>query len=249
MIKNLKNLYYRMYILLHPNHYLENRANKEKFFEDEIRFLPVLCDKEKKSIDVGASKGRYSFHLLKYSSEVIAFEAFEQKYNELVYLFRRKNGFKIENFALSDKTQKFFLRIPIEDTGRSTLESSNKLQEIKGGIISKSVNCKKLDDFYLKNVGLIKIDVEGHEESVLIGSKETIHEERPNLIIEIEERHKKNSISKICDFLYEMGYKGFFTVTKSCIKYPALKRYVINHFMTRNTSTILYSFMNLKLTS
>ena len=218
----LRSIYLRLYLFLNPNNYLENRAKKAGYFENEIRFLPQLCDKDKISIDIGASKGTYSFHLLKFSKEVIAFEAFEKKYKELIYLFRRQKNIKIENYALSNKTEVEELRIPIEDTGRSTLESSNKLAEIEGEVIIQSVKCRKLDDFNFKNIGLIKVDVEGHEEAVLSGSRKTIQRESPSLIIEIEERHKQDSINNVKSFLYDRGYTGFF--------YKNGKFYNISHF-------------------
>jgi FkbM family methyltransferase len=51
----------------------------------------------------------------------------------------------------------------------------------------------KLDDFDIKDVKLIKIDVEGYEVEVLKGAEQTIRTYKPDLFIECNtEEHKKN---------------------------------------------------------
>jgi FkbM family methyltransferase len=61
-----------------------------------------------------------------------------------------------------------------------------------------------LDSFELENVDLIKIDVQGSEEPVLIGAKETLARCRPVLIV--ENPHKEQ--------LKELGYKMVKCVNK-----------------------------------
>jgi hypothetical protein len=69
---------------------------------------------------------------------------------------------------------------------------------------------KTLDSFKLTNVGFVKIDVEGHEEAVLHGGLETLKREKPNLMIEIEERHAPGSLERVTNFLSTIGYAGFY---------------------------------------
>ena len=54
-----------------------------------------------------------------------------------------------------------------------------------------AVRCRRLDDFGLEPVGVIKIDAEGHELTVLQGARALIERDRPSFLIEAEERHKK----------------------------------------------------------
>lgn len=44
------------------------------YFDLELRLLPYLCDRTKTSIDVGASIGNYTVHLLNHSSRCYALE-------------------------------------------------------------------------------------------------------------------------------------------------------------------------------
>ena len=68
----------------------------------------------------------------------------------------------------------------------------------------------RLDDYEVHNVGFIKIDVEGHELAVLQGSEQTIRASMPILLVEIEDRHRANTISDTSAFFAELGYEGFF---------------------------------------
>ena len=91
------------------------------------------------------------------------------------------------------------------DLGRSTLESANP---IKGE--RENVSTRRLDSFNLEDVSFIKIDVEGYEEAVLNGAKDTIQKNRPSLLIEIEERHKLGATTQIPLMLENMRYSGWF---------------------------------------
>jgi hypothetical protein len=59
-------------------------------------------------------------------------------------------------------------------------------------------------------VGVIKINVEGHELPVLDGGRSLIDERRPNLLVEPEERYARNSVRNVESFLRGFGCSGFF---------------------------------------
>lgn len=56
----------------------------------------------------------------------------------------------------------------------------------KGG---DAAELRTIDSFGFRNVSLIKMDVEGYEDAVLAGAKETIQRERPVLLVEIQGGH------------------------------------------------------------
>jgi hypothetical protein len=76
------------------------------------------------------------------------------------------------------------------------------------------VPIRRLDSYDIRNVGFIKIDVEGHEEDVLIGANVTIKRERPVLLIEIEERHNPQGLTRIVDGLKRLDYDAYFFENK-----------------------------------
>jgi FkbM family methyltransferase len=117
--------------------------------------------------------------------------------------------------ALSDEVGEATLRIYEPLTGRATIESENLLEGCDcSQIYEVAVPRRKLDDYDFDAVGFIKIDVEGHELSVLRGASNTIERHRPLMLIEIEDRHKPNAICNAHNFLGNLGYEGYFLLNK-----------------------------------
>ena len=94
---------------------------------------------------------------------------------------------------------------------------------------------EKLDNIQIKNIGFIKIDVEGHELEVIKGAKETINKYNPILLVEIEKRHSKESEETI-NFINNLGYECFFTSEKNLIPINKLKdkSFENNYFLPSN---------------
>jgi FkbM family methyltransferase len=149
---------------------------KQHFSEVEMKLLPYLCKKDKTSIDIGAAGGVFIANMLDVSKNVIGFEPIPADAAILKSMIKSTNSNAvIECVALSDKSGEATLRMIANDFGRSTIEDSNILDDDTGSEkIGIKVPIKKLDDFNFNNVGFIKIDVEGHELSVLHGARETI---------------------------------------------------------------------------
>lgn len=59
-------------------------------------------------------------------------------------------------------------------------------------------------------VGLIKIDVEGHELQVIEGAIKTIAKHHPLMLVEIEARHHPYPIEDIFRKIEGLGYVGYF---------------------------------------
>ncbi|MEO8768983.1 MAG: FkbM family methyltransferase [Ferruginibacter sp.] len=184
---------------------------KAHFSEVEMRLLPFLCKTDKTSIDIGAAGGVYIANLLDISKDVIGFEPIPADAKVLQAMVESTNSKAvIERVALSDKAGETILRMIVNDSGRSTIEESNDLSDDATEKTGIKVQIRKLDDFNYNNVGFIKIDVEGHELSVLHGGRETIKRNLPALLIEIEDRHKLNAVKDVPAFLKELGYSSFF---------------------------------------
>lgn len=72
------------------------------------------------------------------------------------------------------------------------------------------VETRRLDECVQEPVGLIKIDVEGHELKVLAGGAGVLDRYGPNIIVEAEERHRPSAVETLKNWLYSFGYRGFF---------------------------------------
>jgi FkbM family methyltransferase len=149
--------------------------------EAEIRLLPGLADRARISVDIGANWGLYAGSLLPLSREVIAFEPNPAMAEELRRAFP---AVRLEACALGAEPGAACLRIPIAANGKpapgwATLSdrSFERTRDVE-------VPVRRLDDYELRGVGFVKIDVEGFEMQVLDGAWQTLARERPNLLIE-----------------------------------------------------------------
>lgn len=175
--------------------------------ELEIELLPFLADPSKTAIDIGANKGMYTYFLAKLARDVIAFEP----HTKLCKFLEKATpgNVTVINKGLSNSRGRIDLHVPLvngkEALNMSTFEPA-LIKEYK--TTSKPIEVTRLDDFKFKNIGFIKIDVEGHELNVLEGARETIEQEKPVFLIEIlAEREQLNS-HPVLAFMAEKGYRA-----------------------------------------
>lgn len=175
--------------------------------EPDLRLHSKMVDPKRAAIDIGAADGVYSWHLSRISHRCIAFEAHPLKAEQIR---RRLPQIEFHQCALSSTCGSAVLRVPVDGralTGLGSIESENSLGECEK-IEEISVLTRTLDSFGLRDVGFIKIDVEGHELEVLKGARNTLLRERPVLLLEIEERHRRDAVASVESFLSACGYSG-----------------------------------------
>ena len=222
MLKDLKFILQKIFI---PDYLILRkrilRSIKSKI-EDEYLALPDLCNKDLISIDVGMFRGVYSFLLSKYSKSVIGYEA-----NPIMYKYLEKNlkkivkKIEIYNVALSNRTGNVYIKIPFRNKsilksnfedyyegGLATIHPDNELEQ--KSFEKFTTKCNILDNFkFNEKIGFIKIDVEGHEQFILEGAVNTINKDKPNLLIEIEKKHRSDSVEKTFKYLKNLGYDAY----------------------------------------
>ncbi len=173
--------------------------------ERELHLLPHLARRDKISLDIGANKGVYSYALRGHSRAV---HAFEPNPKPLATLRAWGHGrIHIHPTALSDHSGAATLRVPKTISGYSNQGASLSATKVAGAHAAVHVDSQRLDDLDLRDVGFVKIDVEGFEREVLRGAAATLRRERPNLLIELEERHTRvplpDLIAEVCDYGYD----------------------------------------------
>lgn len=180
----------------------------------EIRMVQSLCDPTRVSLDIGADVGEFSIAMAASSRSVVAFEPRPAQARALTDMFDAAGAaVRIEAVALSDQPGITAMRVLEFDPGRSTIDVDNSLADADGSPVQTiDVEVKRLDDMELGDIGLIKIDVEGHELAVLRGAADTLRRYRPTLVVEAEERHHVGAVAAITEFLTGLGYNGSFTV-------------------------------------
>lgn len=207
----VKNIILDALKIVSPTSFLQVLDWLDADSEPEKRLLPFFCDKSKIAIDIGADSGRYTIPMLMYSAKCYAFEP---RIDAARALGAKLSPFikklSIQTCALSDTAGIGALKKVKSDFGRSTLEQENTVED-NYDIEINSVPIKRLDDYtFEQEISCIKIDVEGHEESVLRGAQKTIAKFLPVLIIEVEDRHRQDAVNSTASFLKNLGYEGYF---------------------------------------
>ena len=205
--------------------YLKMQVEKDKIETFNLAFLyhnisPQLCilendieqllDNESYYFDIGANQGMRSYLMLVQKRKTFMFEPnnFLNNINKQRCDLNEFYNYKIEAICISDSVgkQDFYF------SNEPSMSSLNKsFSEVNGVSRVEKVNINTLDN-YIKVNGinsmypLIKIDVEGHEISVISGAKETIKTLKPTLIIEIFEL---NHVKEIFNFVKPLGYEVF----------------------------------------
>jgi len=182
----------------------------------ELLLLEFLVNKDTVFFDIGSNKGEYAYFAEKLipSKNIYLFEPEKKLNRQLKAIFKTSHVFDL---ALSDAKGMHLFKIPIIngviDNCLSSLEIENKEVNETESIIYQ-VETDTLDNFtrtHRLNPDLIKIDVEGHELSVIKGGENYLSSKHPTLIIEIEQRHHKTiSVDSIFESFKRKGYHCFY---------------------------------------
>ncbi len=174
----------------------------------------------KKIIDIGAHKGEFLENITTIKNKIIVY-SFEPQSNIFQYLkkkFNKRKNINIFNIAISNTNKMKKMNINIKSS-TSTFSSYNRnslWKKIKDFLLTglsnesiiktEMVQSTSLDGFCkkkkIKNIDLLKIDTEGHEMQVLIGSKNMLKNNIKFILIEfhlskIYENYDKSKIERI----------------------------------------------------
>lgn len=104
------------------------------------------------------------------------------------------------------------LRLPLNHgsavSSLASIEPDNTLRGLP--VTSIDVPVRRLDDYGFRDVGFIKLDVEGHEAAVLSGAEGLLRESQPNLLIEAAEHNRPGAVASVAAVLRPLGYQGVF---------------------------------------
>ena len=171
--------------------------------EPESRWLKVIGPCRGIALDVGANYGHYSYVLSKLYSKVIAFEPNSSAAACLAAWKCAK--VELVHVGLSSQEGEATLYIPVTNgfqmSGWGSLDRDNCSTAVDA--VNLTVRLRTLDSFAFKDVGFIKIDVEGHELEVLKGAAETITACKPHLLIEVRQNE-----SSVHELLATWGYES-----------------------------------------
>lgn len=165
---------------------------------------------EQSFIDVGAHIGTWTQHFAQKCARVVAFEPQRSTFERLrqglakATLPPSMHGVTLHNVALG-RSGEGRLYITTEDGGGSTLMPHRAMGN---PIAIENVDCGELDDYTFYDVGLVKIDAEGMESSIIEGGNWMLREHRPVLLFEawLHDWYKNDRI-RLIETVVNMNYK------------------------------------------
>jgi FkbM family methyltransferase len=176
-----------------------NSKHQKTFYELEL--LEYIKSKFTGGVvlDIGANIGNHSLFFSKFVFNKTF--AFETNPSNIILLNETKKinnisdeSLVIYHVALSDGHYKYINKDFRGNMGRSFII------EGEGDLITK-----KLDDFDLPKVDLIKLDVEGHELNVLKGSNVLINKDFPHIVLECNDY--TDDFNKVNPYMLQLNYK------------------------------------------
>ena len=174
----------------------------------ELALARHLLEPGRGVADVGANTGLYTYAFGR-STRVDAFEPLPEPARILCALADTLPAARVHQVALSCTRGTATLYVP--RIGGQAHSEQARFTPMAGPHDAIVVDVRTLDEYALENVGLVKIDVEGHEVDVLAGAADTIRRERPVLLVEIEQRHRQTDVATAFSAIAAMGYGGYFT--------------------------------------
>jgi FkbM family methyltransferase len=210
--------------------------------EPEVLEMTRVCDPGGTALDIGANHGVYSYFMVKHFDRVVAFEP-QPACGETL---RSWAGDRVEvrPIALSDRAGTSVLSVPVIDgvtmTGYARLGDT-----ASSGDLTMDVRVERVDDQGLTDVRFVKIDVEGHELSVLRGGDALLARDRPMLLVEIEQRHLGDArrVSDVVRHLTSRGYGCFFRLDGSWCSFEQFRPAVHQDEATVGTRRYVSMFL------
>jgi FkbM family methyltransferase len=187
--------------------YYRLRAYRYLYWKSpEMGLLRFLADRNKVSLDIGANLGLFTYFLSRLSSHVYAFEPNPFPLRSLQAV--ADANVTVLPIAVSDRSGEAELIVPRTSKGWSS-NGASLAKSAEAGAGRVTVPCRAVDDLDYRNVGFIKIDIEGHELAALKGMEKTLARERPNLFIENERLHAGAGAEEVFAYLTDRNYAGF----------------------------------------
>lgn len=178
----------------------------------------VLSEKKKGNVvDIGAHIGTFSIPLAKNFPDInfITFEVQTKVFEVLSdnIKLNKINNIKTYNVGLSDQTKQITISVPDYDLenniGAFSLSVDVRINnyEVKTIGTTESFDLVPLDNFKIKDILLIKLDVEGYELNVLKGAINTIRNNSfPPILFECWNWKFAEKKKEVFNFLQDLGY-------------------------------------------
>jgi len=167
------------------------------------------------ALDIGANIGNHSVFFAGFFETVHAFEPDPRTYAVLALNAAERTNIVCHMFGASSKLARLTLATDCSNIGGSRVVGPNEAIDDAHESLTSIVVCP-IDTVdvvaRVSRIGLIKLDVEGHELNAIQGLKKTIAKHRPIITFEQHARAFRNGSSDVVDTLRDMDYTSFYSI-------------------------------------
>lgn len=208
------------------------------FEEDVCLFMLNSLREGMTFIDIGAHYGFFTLlgsYLVGREGRVLAFEPTPTTCQQLLRNVTNHSEYpNVETYdcaAYSENTQIKFYDYGLENSAYNSIFGLRKKHSLLNRKNEIVVETRKIDDVLnekeIRNVNLIKIDVESSEIHVLKGMVETLRNYKPNIIIELGdfEIHGVPESKEIITLIREMNYSPYEVRNGEIVQHAIKERY------------------------
>lgn len=186
--------------------YYRYRARKKAHRNNpELNLIPYLVRRGSVALDIGANLGLVTHFLAPRAGHVYAFEPNPEPLRILPSVVAR--NVTVLPIAVSDRSGTANLQISRSASGWTS--NGATLETAARAPFELTVDVRRIDDLDVGDVSFIKVDVEGHEQAVLAGARETIARCRPVVMLEVERSHLGDAASENLRRLSDLGYRTY----------------------------------------
>ena len=182
------------------------RSRFKRWSEVEEDLLEIVVDRQRVAVDVGAYAGTYTLRLADLAHTVYAFEPDV----EMAAMLRRvaPPNVHVSQNAVSDREGTSEFHVPLSKGRRRAVNCGSLVVQHPGRDYEVRLVKTTTLDASLANsdVGFIKIDVEGAEQSVLVGAQKLIARCHPVILAEANNRE---AVATVSAFFGPLDYAGF----------------------------------------
>jgi FkbM family methyltransferase len=174
-----------------------------EFSEGEVGMFEQIVKSNDVVIEVGANIGAHTVRLAQLVGEgglVLAFEPQRPIYHMLCANLALNDIFNTHTYLAAVGSAPGVLQVPALDYSAEANFGGLTLLDATSGEV---VPVTTLDSLTLPTLRLIKVDAEGMELDVLLGSRDLISKHRPYLYVENDRDDKSEAVIELLD---EMGY-------------------------------------------
>lgn len=166
-------------------------------------------------VDVGANIGNHALFFAGHYSQVFAFEPVPRTFRLLEMNAALAGNIRCFNLGLSNESADAWIIEPTSNSGAAKILSEDEVAGGRPAAQTRIVSLDTLDEVCRNRIGLMKIDVEGHELQVLQGAESLIARDRPVVLLEQRHRDFSGGTTSCLEFLKAAGYRRFATTEKT----------------------------------